>query len=131
MSRFQPVLKTYRRPMAWWWVKNPYFIRYMIREGSAVLLTAYALVLLVGLACLAWGEGAYDAWRGFLATPFSIGFHVVALLIVAYHSLTWFQVMPKTAPQLPIDPQLIVRGGLAVSAVLSLLIFASLLWVTR
>ena len=131
MSRFKPVLKTYRRPMAWWWVKNPYFIRYMIREGSAVLLTAYALVLLAGLACLAGGEGAFDAWRGFLVTPFSIGFHVVALLIVAYHGLTWFQVMPKTAPQLPIDPQWIVRGGLATSAVLSLLILATLLWVIR
>jgi fumarate reductase subunit C len=131
MSRFNPVLKTYRRPMSWWWTKNPYFFRYMIREGSAVLLTAYALVLLAGLACLAWGEGAYDAWRGFLSTPFSIGFHVAALLIVAYHSLTWFQVMPKTAPQLPIDPQLIVRGGLAASAVLSMLILATLMWVTQ
>lgn len=131
MSRFKPVLKTYRRPMSWWWTKNPYFLRYMIREGSAIFLTAYALVLLVGLACLAWGEGAYDAWRGFLSTPFSIGFHVVALPILAYHSLTWFQVMPKTAPQLLIDPRLIVRGGLAASAVLSVLILATLLWVTK
>ena len=88
--------------------------------------------------CCWWGslvspgaKRAYDAWRGFLSTPFSIGFHVVALPIVAYHSLTWFQVMPKTAPQLPIDPQSIVRGGLAASAVLSVLILATLLWVTQ
>lgn len=131
MSRFKPVVTTYVRPMSWWWIKNPYFVRYMIREGSAVFLTAYSLVLLAGLLCLALGQGAYDAWRGWLETPVAIGFHLIALAIVTYHSVTWFQVMPKTAPKLPIDPRLIVRGGLAASAGLSLLILATLLWVTR
>ncbi|WP_295445617.1 fumarate reductase subunit C [uncultured Thiodictyon sp.] len=131
MSRFKPVLKTYRRPMSGWWTRNPYFVRYMIREGSAVFLTAYALVLLAGLACLVWGQTAYDAWRGVLATPLSIGFHLLALLIVTYHSITWFQVMPKTAPRLPSDPRLIVWGGFAAAAGLSALIFATLLWVIR
>ena len=55
MSRFSPAARTYVRPMAGWWRKNPYFIRYMIREGSAVLLSAYALVLLLGLYCLTAG----------------------------------------------------------------------------
>jgi len=131
MSRFKPVLTTYHRPMAWWWTKNSWFLLYMIREGSAVFLTAYALVLLAGLACLLVGPAAYDAWRGMLATPWSIGFHLVALLIVTYHSITWFAVMPKTAPQLPFDLRLIVRGGLAAAAGLSLLILATLWWVTR
>jgi fumarate reductase subunit C len=117
--------------MTGWWLKHPYFFLYMIREGSAVFLTAYALVLLAGLACLALGEPAYDAWRAALATPVSIGFHIVALLVVAYHSVTWFQVMPKTAPDIPIDPKLIVRGGLTASAVLSVSILAILWWVTR
>lgn len=131
MSRFQSTAKTYVRPMSGWWLKNPYFIRYMIREGSAVFLALYALILLAGLACLAWSSDAYEAWRGLLDTPFSLGFHLVALLLVAYHSLTWFQVMPKTAPRLPFDPRLIVRGGLAASAGLSFLILVVLWWVTR
>lgn len=131
MNRFPPAAKTYVRPMTGWWLKNPYFFKYMIREGSAVFLAAYALVLLVGLACLAIGETAFDAWRGVLGTPVSIGFHVIALLILVYHSVTWFQVMPKTAPKLAFDPQLIVRGGLAATAFLSVLILAILWWVTR
>jgi fumarate reductase subunit C len=131
MSRYKPDAKTYVRPMSWWWVKNPYFMLYMIREGSAVFLTLYALVLLAGLFCLALGPGAYDLWRSFLKTPLSIGFHLVALPVLAYHSLTWFQVMPKTAPQIPFDPKLIVRGGLATSVGLSVLILAAVWWMTR
>ena len=122
MSRFQSTAKTYVRPMSAWWLKNPYFIRYMIREGSAVFLTLYALILLAGLGCLAWSPEAYTAWRGLLDTPLSLGFHVIALLLVAYHSLTWFQVMPKTAPKLPFDPRLIVRCGLADCVFMSFLI---------
>lgn len=129
MSRYQSTAKTYVRPMSGWWLKSGYFFLYMIREGSAVFLTLYALVLLAGLGCLAWSPGAYEVWRGLLDTRLSLGFHVIALLIVAYHSLTWFQVMPKTAPKLPFDSRFIVWGGLATSAGLSLLILAVLWWI--
>lgn len=131
MSRFRPAANTYVRPMAGWWRKNPYFVRYMIREGSAVFLSAYALVLLMGLYRLTQGEAAFDGWRAALATPGSVLFHVVALLLVAYHSYTWFQVMPKTAPRLPVDPKLISAGGIAAAAGLSALILVTLWWMTR
>jgi len=104
-------------------MRNPHFARYMLREASAVFLAGYAVMLLAGLLCLAWGPGAYSAWRGLLETPVSIGLHALALLAALYHSLTWFQVMPKTAPDLPIDPQQIVRGGLFVLAVIALFLF--------
>lgn len=131
MSRYRPPAKTYVRPMAWWWTRNPHFLRYMLREGSALFLAGYALMLLAGLLCLAWGPSAYAAWRGLLETPLSLALHALALLAALYHSLTWFQVMPKTAPDLPIAPQQMVRGGLLASAVLAVLILATLLWVSR
>ena len=124
-------MKTYVRPMSGWWTKNPYFVRYMIREGSAVFLSAYALVLLVGLVRLGQGEAAFEAWRAALATPLALLFHGCALLLVGYHSYTWFQVMPKTAPQLPVDPRLITWAGIAAAAVLSIAILAAVLWVSR
>ncbi len=131
MTRHRPTLKTYVRPMKWWWTRNPYFARYMLREGSAVFLAGYAVMLLAGLLCLAWGPGAYSAWRALLETPVSIGLHTLALLAALYHSMTWFQVMPKTAPDLPIEPRHFVWGGLVTSAVLSAVILVALLWVTR
>jgi fumarate reductase subunit C len=128
MNRFKPAARTHVRPMGAWWRQNPYFVRYMLREGSAVFITACALVWLVGLLALARGEAAFDAWRMALTTPLSIGFHAVALLFAGYHSLTWFQVMPKTAPRLSIEPRLITAAGLALSVLLSVLILVALRW---
>jgi fumarate reductase subunit C len=114
--------------MAGWWRKNPFFVRYMLREGSALVLAAYALLLLAGLVCLLRGEAAFEAWRALLASPLSIALHALALPLVAYHSITWFQVMPKTAPRLPFPPAWITAGGLVASVVLSLLLIVVLRW---
>ncbi|MGC4079665.1 MAG: fumarate reductase subunit C [Rubrivivax sp.] len=131
MSRYKPTLKTYQRPMAGWWTKNPFYVLYMIREGSAVLLAAYALVLLVGLARLAQGEAEYEAWRAALASPLAIVFHLVAAALVAYHSVTWFGVMPKTAPKLPFPPRLVTVGGWIAAVVVSIGLVAVVAGVTR
>lgn len=45
MSKRRP----YTRPMAGWWRKNPFFVEYMIHEGTALFVAAYGLVLLAGL----------------------------------------------------------------------------------
>jgi len=112
--------------MAGWWRKNPFFVRYMVREGSAMALTAYALWLLEGLACLARGEAAFEAWRALSATPAAIALHALALPLLAYHSLTWFQVMPKTAPRLPFAPGWITATGLGLGVALSALVLVLL-----
>lgn len=130
MSRFPPAANAYVRPMRFWWLRKSYFALYMVREGSAVFLTIYALILLAGLACLAGGQAAFNDWRALLATRPAILFHVVAFAAVLYHSVTWFQVMPKTAPRLPVAPRLITRAGLGASACLSGLILVALLWLT-
>jgi len=127
VSRHRSSARTYVRPMAGWWHRNPFFLRYMVREGSAVVLTAYALMLLAGLACLVQGEAAFETWRALLATPLSIALHALALPLLVYHSITWFLVMPKTAPRLPFAPGWITAGGLAASAALSSVVLL-LLW---
>jgi fumarate reductase subunit C len=131
MTRFKPATHTYARPMQGWWKRNPYFVRYMIRESSAVFLTVYAVILLIGLNSLSHGEAAYNAWRMALATPLLILFHLVALAAVSYHSFTWFQVMPKTAPRLPFDARLLTAGGIGAAAALSIVVLAVLRGATR
>ena len=131
MSRFKPAANTYTRPMQGWWKRNPYFVRYMIRESSAVFLTVYAIILLIGLNSLSHGEAAYNAWRAALATPLLIAFHIVALAAVSYHSFTWFQVMPKTAPRLPFDARLLTAGGICAAAGLSVIVLIVLRAATR
>ena len=91
-------LRTYVRPMHAWWRRNPFYRRYMLRETTALFVVAYAVVLLVGLARLAQGRAAFEAWRAALEAPAALAFHAVALAAFVYHAWTWFEVMPKTMP---------------------------------
>jgi fumarate reductase subunit C len=126
-------VKTYVRPMQGWWRRNPYFLRYMIREGSSVFLAIYAVILLVGLYRLAQGEAAYEAWRQALTSTPSIVFHWLALLTVGYHAYTWWKVAPKTAPDIriagrPLPEMVITGGGLLATIGTSILVYVIVRW---
>ena len=129
MNPRRPPTRVYVRPMTGWWLRTPRFRRYMLREASALFLVAYALVLLVGLWRLAQGEAAFALWRAALGHPLAIAWHLLALIMVGYHSLTWFQVMPKTLPQLPLRPGWITSAGLLLAALLSTGLLAAMRWV--
>ena len=133
MSRYRPDAPrpAWRRPMAGWWRRHPFYLRYMLREASALCITAYALLLLAGLVCLQRGEAAYNGWRALLDAPWSIGLHGVALVVMGDHAITWFQVLPKTLPRLPVPARWVTLGAIALSAVLSLALLVLLWWATR
>jgi fumarate reductase subunit C len=120
--------RPYVRSMDGWWRRNPFFIVYMIREGTAVLVVAYAVVLLFGVVRLAQGEAAYNGWLTALQTPWSLAFHLVLLVSFIYHTWSWFSIMPKTMPMILIggrklQPGVITGAGLAVSAVVCAALF--------
>ena len=125
--------RTYIRPMQGWWRKNPYFVRYMIREGRSVFLAIYTVILLVGLWRLTQGEAAYDAWLTALASPLSFLFHWLALLTIGYHAYTWWLVAPKTAPDIriggrPLPELLVTAGGCVATIGASILIYVIVRW---
>ncbi len=91
-----------------WWMKQLFYTKYMIREGSSVLVTIYGLVLAWGLLRLSQGESAFNAWLGSLHSPLAIIFHLCALVLALYHTITWFSLSPKL-----VDIQL---GGKRVDA---------------
>ena len=68
MSKRRP----YVRPMDGWWLKNPYYVRYMSREATSLFVGVYALILLAGMVSLACGETAYNNWLMAMTNPFSI-----------------------------------------------------------
>jgi len=127
--------RTYVRPMAGWWRRNPHYRAYMLREASSLFVAAYALVLLSGLARLLQGRDAFEAWREALATPWAVAFHLVALAFFVCHAWTWFAVMPKTMPLLRIGDRRIadrsiVAAGAAAALIASSALFA-IVWWTR
>lgn len=119
--------RPYVRPMDGWWRENPFFVRYMMREGTALVVAAYAFVLLAGLLSLAAGEEAYDRWLGMLGHPLSIVLHLAAFVAMAYHTWSWFDIMPKTMPPICVGGkrlpgELITKAGIAVAVGVTLLI---------
>jgi len=107
-----------------WWKKNPYFVEYMIHEGTAFFVAAYAAVLLFGVVKLSQGEAAWNAWLQTLSSSWFILFHLVALAALSYHTFTWFKIMPRTMPPVVVGGQrlpawAITGSGLAVAAAAS------------
>ena len=134
MSAQMDKRRPYVRSMAGWWTRDPYFIRYMAMEATSVLVAVYAVILLVGLARLSQGEAAYNGWLDALKSPLSVGFHVLILLVFAYHTWSWFKIMPKTMPTIYLGgtklPQpAITWTGVVVAVVLNLLVLAILMGV--
>ena len=114
--------RPYVRSMDGWWRRDPWFVHYMAREATSVIVVAYAVVLLVGIVRLAQGEAAYGAWLAALRTPASIVFHLVALAVFAYHTVSWFRIMPKTMPAIQVggrklSPAVITGTGIAAAVV--------------
>jgi fumarate reductase subunit C len=123
--------KPYRRPMRGWWKRDPYYLRYLAMEATSLLIALYALILLVGLWRLGQGEAAFNGWLEALRSPWSVALHALLLLVFAYHSYSWFKVMPKTLPAIywrgaRLPQPLITRIGVVAAIVVNLLIIAVL-----
>lgn len=119
----------YVRPMRGWWRRDRFFVRYMVREATAVAVAAYAVVLAVGVVRLAQGEAAWNAWLNALQTPWAMALHLVLLLAFAVHAKSWFEIMPKTMPFIEIRGRrvaatTITRAGWAATVLASALLFA-------
>ena len=121
MSKRRP----YVRPMEGWWKKNPFYVEYMLHEGTALFVVAYTIVLLVGLIRLGQGEMAWNGWLEAMKSPLSIVFHLVLLVAIAYHAITWFKLFPLTMPPIIIngkrmEPNVMICSGYAAAIAASL-----------
>jgi fumarate reductase subunit C len=121
--------RPYVRSMAGWWRRDPFFVRYMIREATALVVAAYAIVLLAGVLALAQGEASWNAWLAAMRSPLSIALNLLMLLGMIYHSYSWFDIMPKTMPPLFVGGKrvaaaTITKLGWAAAAVAAAAMFA-------
>lgn len=119
--------RPYIRPMDGWWKRDPFFVRYMLREVTALFVAAYAIVLLVGLVRLCQGPGAYDAWLLSLQSPLSVVLHCVLFVIFLYHTWSWFRIMPKTMAAIwiggsKLPPGTITSIGILATVIASVLV---------
>src|SRR5664279_4574640 len=131
----RPARGAFIRPMQGWWRRDPYFIQYMMREATALIVAFYAIVLLVGVVRLAQGEAAWNGWLEALRTPWGLLLSSVTFVVMVYHAWSWFEIMPKTMPMLFVGGRrvaaaTITRAGLAATVLASLVLYG-LAWALR
>ena len=89
-------MSTYRRPVSnTWWLKRKSYILFMIRELTSVFVAGYCIFLMVLVYKLTEGSGAYGNFMAALKSPISVVLHLITLVFVLYHTITWFNLTPK------------------------------------
>lgn len=78
-----------------WWLKNPAYRFYMLREATALPLMLYVLLLISGVFSVAKGEAAFLQWVEMLRSPWFVLFHCIAGAALVLHIVTWFALVPK------------------------------------
>src|SRR4030095_12874226 len=85
----RPTGYPWRMP-AGWWLKNPRYTLYMLRELSAVFAALWLVLFLAQLPKLAEGPAGQAQWLQEVASPGWIIFSLVSLVFVVYHAWTFF-----------------------------------------
>ena len=118
----------YKRPMTrTWWLRNPRYTLFMVRELTAILILAFVVLYLVQLARLGSGQASYDGFLELMESPLWIALHLIFLLGALLHSVTWVLLLvPRAMPEFVLGmrvPQIaIAAGGLAAWIVVSAVI---------
>lgn len=88
--------KSYVRPVkATWWLKNSTYIKYMVRELTAVFSFWCAIELLgFAIAIALMGPEAQNWISRFLQNPAVIAINIVSLPAVLFHTYTWYNILP-------------------------------------
>lgn len=92
-ERYRPKRHIPRIPISWW-IRKKSYVYFILRELTSIFVAAYAVILLIQVGALSRGAQAWEALIEWFATPLSIGLHVIILIFVLYHSITWFNLAP-------------------------------------
>ncbi len=108
-----------QRQRADWWLRNPAYRRYMLREATAVPLLLYTLLLMSGVYRFTQGEAAFLAWLELLRSPWVWVLHGLAFAAALLHAVTWIGLVPKIlvihTDHLQVSPA-VVKGAHQIGA---------------
>jgi fumarate reductase subunit C len=78
-----------------WWVRKGTYFLFVMRELSSIFVAWWVVFLLILVAAVGKGEGAYDDFLDFAANPAVITLNVIAFAFLVLHTVTWFALTPK------------------------------------
>ena len=88
--------KWYRRPVSvWWWLESWRYTKFVLRELTSVAVAYTAVLLLWEVQALRAGPEALAQFRARLQSAPFIVLNILALIMVLFHAVTWFNLAPK------------------------------------
>ena len=93
-SKYHPRWHRTQMPI-FWWIRKWVYIKFISRELTSIAVVSFAVVLLFQVRALIEGPQAYSELTKLLRTPVSVILHSIALLMLLFHSITWFSLAPK------------------------------------
>lgn len=91
--------KWYRRRVStYWWTRQWSYFRFILRELTSLSVAYFVVIVLLQLGALNRGPTAYANFQNWLKTPVAIILNVIALLLILFHTITWFNLAPRAMP---------------------------------
>jgi fumarate reductase subunit C len=87
----RPTYPTYVRKISrWWWTRRSYR-SFAAREFTSIFAAMFSAVLLLLLFALWRGRSTWERVVSWLDDPWAIAVASVILVVMLYHTVTWFQ----------------------------------------
>jgi fumarate reductase subunit C len=83
------------RVSTYWWLTRWAYLKFILREGSAVFVAWAVIVTLLQIHALKGGPEDYAEFQSWLRNPVVMAVNVVSLLFIIFHAVTWFNLAPK------------------------------------
>jgi fumarate reductase subunit C len=86
---FRPRLST------WWWLKQPSYLVFILREVSSVFVAWFVVYLLLLIWAVKQGYSSYFEFLSWSGRPAILLLNLASLFFVVFHAVTWFNLAPK------------------------------------
>jgi len=93
-TEFYPELYA-SRISTFWWVRRRSYLLFVLRELSSVFVAWSVVYLLLLVNAVRLGEDQYREFLDWSSRPWPLVLNIVALLFLAFHAVTWFNLTPK------------------------------------
>jgi len=85
---YRPRVSTY------WWLGHWQYLKFILRELSSIFVAWTVVMMLLLIAALWRGPGAYADFLDTMRNPVLVIWNLISLGFVLFHSVTWFNLAP-------------------------------------
>ena len=95
-NKVMPNIKMYRRHMnIFWWANRWIHVKFILRELTSICVAFYSILLLFFVRSVLSGPEDYDMFVSALRSPVLIIIHLLLLVGLIFHSISWFNLAPQ------------------------------------